>query len=182
MDDFSLLKDELVQALDQLAEGISRIEGLPGASGDTLTRWAKDVSPENVLPEYPRPMLVRKDWMNLNGLWEYLIEPKNPFNDLANRGHDVKWDGKILVPYCVESALSGVKQPLEPENQLWYRRTFTVPARVLVTISSTEPVSTATASTGIGEGRKTTNLRTATRTAKPIKIQSQRGIFFIGPC
>jgi len=95
--------------------------------GHITTRWAEEVDPQMPWPEYPRPQMVRKQWLNLNGLWEYLIEPKNPFNDLANRGHDVKWDGKILVPYCVESALSGVKKPLGPENQLWYRRNFTVP-------------------------------------------------------
>jgi hypothetical protein len=52
-------------------EGRAEYAPVPGAF--PLTRWAKDVSPENALPEYPRPMLVRKDWMNLNGLWDYAV-------------------------------------------------------------------------------------------------------------
>src|SRR4051812_28144877 len=85
--------------------------------GPLKTRWSKDVSPDKVLPEYPRPQMVRKDWTNLNGLWEYAIRPeaeKKP----------AKWDGEILVPFAVESALSGVKKPVQPDQKLWYRRTF----------------------------------------------------------
>ena len=41
------------------------------AKGPLMTRWAKDVTPDKVLPEYPRPQMVRKDWQNLNGLWEF---------------------------------------------------------------------------------------------------------------
>lgn len=88
---------------------------------DTLmTQWAKDVDPAHPLPEYPRPQMVRKEWANLNGLWDYAITPKD-----APR--PTKWDGKILVPFCVESALSGVKKPLDAEHRLWYRRTFSAP-------------------------------------------------------
>src|ERR1700742_5132369 len=65
------------------------------------TRWAANVSPSNALPEYPRPQMVRKDWQNLNGLWDYAIKPK------ADAKPDA-FDGKILVPFPVESALSGV--------------------------------------------------------------------------
>src|SRR4051812_41352261 len=85
--------------------------------GPLKTRWTKEVRPDNVLPEYPRPQMVRKDWTNLNGLWEYAIRPeaeKKP----------AKWDGEILVPFAVESALSGVKKPVQPDEKLWYRRTF----------------------------------------------------------
>ena len=67
-----------------------------------LTRWAKDVSPSNALPEYPRPQMVRDAWRNLNGLWEYAITAKS-----ADRRPET-WNGKILVPFCIESALSGV--------------------------------------------------------------------------
>lgn len=91
--------------------------------GHIMTRWATDVSPANAAPhaEYPRPQMVRDQWLSLNGLWDYAIMPANA-KDLPS-----KWDGKILVPFPVESALSGVGQPLEPDQALWYRRTFTVP-------------------------------------------------------
>jgi len=85
------------------------------------TEWAEKVDPANPLPEYPRPMLVREQWLNLNGLWNYSILPKgNPVPG--------KFDGKILVPFPVESSLSGVQLPVGAKNELWYSRTFTVPA------------------------------------------------------
>lgn len=87
------------------------------AEAKLLTRWAKDVSPQNVLPEYPRPQMVRADWRNLNGLWEYAVTPRG-----ARRPQS--WDGKILVPFCIESALSGVGKRVAPQEWLWYRRTF----------------------------------------------------------
>ena len=90
------------------------------ADGPLVTRWAKDVSPQNALPEYPRPQMVRKDWLNLNGLWDYAIVAKD---DAAPE----KFDGKILVPYPVESALSGVMKRVGEKSQLWYRRTFELP-------------------------------------------------------
>jgi beta-galactosidase/beta-glucuronidase len=88
--------------------------------GNLLTRWAKDVTPDDVWPEYPRPQLVRPDWQNLNGLWEYGIAPgeKNNFPGV---------DGQILVPFALESALSGVKRTLQPDERLWYQRTFRLP-------------------------------------------------------
>lgn len=92
----------------------------PGA-GPLMTKWAKDVSPENVLPEYPRPQMVRKDWVNLNGLWQYAITAKGA-------AQPANWDGQILVPFCVESALSGVMKPVSDKQQLWYRRMFDKPA------------------------------------------------------
>lgn len=85
-----------------------------------MTPWAADVNAREPLPEYPRPQLARKDWVNLNGLWDYAIQPKD-----APRPQ--KFDGSILVPYPVESALSGVKKPLSREERLWYRRTFKSP-------------------------------------------------------
>jgi hypothetical protein len=89
------------------------------AQGPLMTRWAKQVDPNNVLPEYPRPQMVRKDWLNLNGLWEFASA-----QDVKDAPIGKPLEGRILVPFCVESALSGV---MKVENHVWYRRTFTVP-------------------------------------------------------
>jgi hypothetical protein len=78
------------------------------------TRWAKLVSPANALKEYPRPQMVRSGWTNLNGLWDYAITGKDA-------GMPSNYSGKILVPYPLESALSGVKKSLRPEELLWYK-------------------------------------------------------------
>lgn len=83
------------------------------------TRWAKEVTLDNVLPEYPRPQLVRKQWVNLNGLWDYVITSKE------DEAIPSKFVGKILVPFPIESALSGVKKTLLPTQRLWYKRTIT---------------------------------------------------------
>ncbi|SFO26998.1 Glycosyl hydrolases family 2, TIM barrel domain [Chitinophaga sp. YR627] len=84
------------------------------------TRWAKDVNPQNVLPEYPRPQMVRSEWQNLNGLWEYAVTGK----DAAK---PTQFDGQILVPFPIESALSGVQKPLLPTQRLWYKRSISKP-------------------------------------------------------
>ena len=85
-----------------------------------MTRWAKDVTPSKAHTEYPRPTMVRKDWQNLNGMWDYAITPKDA-------PQPTSWQGKILVPFPIESALSGVMKPVGKDNRLWYRRTFTAP-------------------------------------------------------
>lgn len=85
-----------------------------------MTRWAAEVGPTNALPEYPRPQLVRHDWLNLNGLWQYAIAPI-AVSDVTN------YEGDILVPFPVESALSGVMRPLDDKSALWYHREFAVP-------------------------------------------------------
>lgn len=85
-----------------------------------MTRWAAQVDPANPLPEYPRPQMVRDDWMNLNGIWEF--QPGN-VGDAVPAG--LTLTGDILVPFPVESAISGVKQHYD---RLWYRRQFDVPA------------------------------------------------------
>lgn len=95
--------------------------GAAFADAAIRTTWADEVKPDNVLPEYPRPQMVRAHWTNLNGEWDYAITP---------RGTDKpeSWTGRILVPFCIESDLSGVSGRVGPENELWYRRTFQRPA------------------------------------------------------
>jgi beta-galactosidase/beta-glucuronidase len=90
------------------------------AESPLTTPWTSLVNPGHALPEYPRPQMARKDWINLNGLWDYAIRPQQDPTP-------AKYEGRILVPFPVESALSGVKLPLTPEQRLWYRRTFTAP-------------------------------------------------------
>jgi beta-galactosidase/beta-glucuronidase len=85
-----------------------------------MSRWAKKVTSENVLKEYPRPLMVREKWMNLNGLWDYAITARDI------QGPE-RVDGKILVPFPVESALSGVGKRITPAEKLWYHRRFDIP-------------------------------------------------------
>lgn len=91
-------------------------------AGDKIkTKWASEIDVNNVLPEYPRPIMERGEWQNLNGLWEYAILPigQNPSS----------YDGEILVPFAVESSLSGVQKRVGKDNELWYQREFTVPSK-----------------------------------------------------
>ncbi|WP_195498623.1 glycoside hydrolase family 2 protein [Alistipes timonensis] len=91
-------------------------------AGDKIkTAWADKVDPACPLPEYPRPTLMRPAWQNLNGHWNYAIRP-------ADAPQPELFDGKILVPYPVESSLSGVQRRLAENEVLWYERRFTVPA------------------------------------------------------
>ena len=91
-------------------------------SGGLMTRWANEIDIERVLPEYPRPQMVRSEWLNLNGLWNYAITK-------VEHGllEEFSPDGQILVPFAIESALSGVKRALLPDELLWYQRTFSLP-------------------------------------------------------
>jgi beta-galactosidase/beta-glucuronidase len=81
------------------------------------TPWADDLNPENPLPEYPRPQLVRDSWQNLNGQWDFAILPKGSSPETG-------FAGKITVPFSVESFLSGVQKPVGPDHELWYERTL----------------------------------------------------------
>src|SRR4029079_4966256 len=88
--------------------------------GPLATRWAKDVSPQKVHPEYPRPQMVRKNWVNLNGLWDYVVYPT------ATSIPD-KFAGKILVPFPIESSLSGGMKRVGPDESLMYHRRLELP-------------------------------------------------------
>ncbi len=92
------------------------------APAPLMTRWAKDVSPDRVLPEYPRPQMARPRWQSLNGLWDLAL------TDAAATVPPAAFDSRILVPFPYESALSGVGKPSPVDQRLWYRRTFAVPA------------------------------------------------------
>jgi hypothetical protein len=85
------------------------------------TKWAAEVTPTRALPEYPRPEMARPGWQNLNGLWDYAIVE-------ASAAKPETFAGKILVPFAVQSQLSGVATPVTDQQRLWYRRAFRAPA------------------------------------------------------
>ena len=89
--------------------------------GRISTQWSEQVNPDNVLPEYPRPIMERTEWKNLNGLWDYAIIEKGKHAPSV-------FEGKILVPFAVESSLSGVAKAVGAEKELVYRRSFEVPS------------------------------------------------------
>lgn len=113
-------KEILLVLVPALAAGLDPSVGFAADAITPLrTRWADDIQPDRVLPEYPRPQLARERWLNLNGTWEFAEAKEGDFvpagKTLAER---------ILVPFPIESALSGIARPIE---RAWYRRTFTVP-------------------------------------------------------
>ncbi len=81
--------------------------------------FAGDLDPQDPLPDYPRPQMTRENWINLNGLWEYAIRSKG-------EGKPNTFDGNILVPFAVESALSGVGEMVGKDQELWYKTSFEV--------------------------------------------------------
>lgn len=107
-----------------------------------LTPWGEALNPENVLPEYPRPQLVRGNWLNLNGHWDYAI------TSAGQTDPPESWDGRILVPFSPEAPLSGVERQLQPDQALWYRRTFALPdgpeGRVLLHFGAVDQSCTVT--------------------------------------
>ena len=109
----------LIFALCLTLSASAAAQGWKPAEGHITTPWAAQVDPASPLPEYPRPLMQRDSWMNLNGLWDYAVLPVGASYE--------KPDGRILVPFCIESALSGVGRSVGAGENLWYRRTFTVP-------------------------------------------------------
>ncbi|KUK77838.1 MAG: Glycosyl hydrolase, family 2 [Proteiniphilum acetatigenes] len=92
-------------------------------AGDKIkTRWASQIDVNNVWPEYPRPIMERAEWQNLNGLWDYAIQP-------VGKQKPAGFDGEILVPFAIESSLSGVQKRVGRDHELWYHREFTVPSK-----------------------------------------------------
>ncbi len=91
------------------------------AGNKIRTSWSENINPTAAHTEYPRPQMKRDSWMNLNGLWDYTIRYKE-------EGKPVTFSGQILVPFAIESSLSGVGKTVGENNQLWYRKTFSLPA------------------------------------------------------
>jgi beta-galactosidase len=102
---------------DTLPDLRSLIGGDGAVHSDLITEWGAQVTAENAWREYPRPQLRRKEWTNLNGHWDYTVTTREA-------ARPAKWAGKILVPFPIESRLSGVRRMLQPYEALWYRRTF----------------------------------------------------------
>ncbi|TSA33295.1 MAG: beta-galactosidase [Porphyromonadaceae bacterium] len=98
-------------------------DGWKPKAGPLMTQWSADVAPGKTWTEYPRPQMQRNNWVNLNGLWDYAI------TDTA-AGAPSSWDGKILVPYPIESALSGVMKRVTAHEKIWYQRILKVPAHL----------------------------------------------------
>ncbi|MES2648982.1 MAG: sugar-binding domain-containing protein [Bacteroidota bacterium] len=92
------------------------------AGGKIASPWADSVNPAKPLNEYPRPQMVRPNWTNLNGLWQYTIIPK------SQEAIPAAYSGKILVPFAVESALSGVGKTVGKDSVLWYQQTISIPS------------------------------------------------------
>ncbi len=127
----------LRMALAVLALFCSNLDAWEKKQAPIMTKWADEVSPTNALPEYPRPQLVRKEWLNLNGLWEFEgvegVTKRIPSSEWKGVDEKIfkdvrsgeKLSGEILVPYPVESALSGVMKHYE---YMKYRREFEIPA------------------------------------------------------
>ena len=114
------MKAKFFMALAMAATSAAAFAWQP-AGDRIMTTWGEQLDPTAVWQQYPRPIMERSAWENLNGLWNYAITP-------ANASKPTAYDGEILVPFAVESALSGVGKNVGKDNALWYNRTFTVPS------------------------------------------------------
>ena len=99
---------------------IANAQSWKAVEGKITSKWTETVNPENVWQEYPRPQFVRSHWKNLNGLWDYAILK-------SHKIQPQKFQGKILVPFSFESSLSGVGKNINPNDKMWYRRSFNLP-------------------------------------------------------
>ncbi len=104
------------------------VETWKQAPSPLTTRWSKDVSPETARPEYPRPNAVRKEWQNLNGMWEFAFDD-NTEGTAAGWSNGHAFPDKILVPWTFEASLSGIGKGKEIHEHIWYRRHFRIPSR-----------------------------------------------------
>ena len=105
----------------QASDLVNKILSYDPFPSDLITTWGVSVNPQDVWAEYPRPQLERESWKNLNGNWDYSVTSK------SQKERPSAWEGQILVPFSLESKLSGVQRLLEPSETLWYRRTFDLP-------------------------------------------------------
>ena len=93
---------------------------MAAAAAAMMTTWGEKVTPENAWRDYPRPQMVRANWTNLNGTWDWAV------TSVTNTpGRPTAWEGKILVPFAIESKLSGVGRLIQPDEFLWYTRRIT---------------------------------------------------------
>ena len=99
----------------------SALQAWKPVSTHIMTEWGEGLTPEHVWEEYPRPIMERQDWENLNGLWEYAILP-------VSSSMPKEYEGEILVPFAVESALSGVGKTVGKDSVVWYHREFDIPS------------------------------------------------------
>ncbi|WP_207515073.1 glycoside hydrolase family 2 protein [Longitalea luteola] len=104
-----------------ILNNVSQAQWKP-AGDKIMTSWATKIDPQQPLPEYPRPQMVRNTWLNLNGQWQYTLLPNAELNVPSSH------IGNILVPFAIESALSGVGRTVGKDSALWYQRTISVPA------------------------------------------------------
>jgi len=110
--------------LSQVLIGSAQAQEWKPVPGKIATPWAEKLNPASPLPEYPRPQLVRSNnWKNLNGLWNYALTPKDAAEPKA-------YSGKILVPFAIESSLSGVGKTVGKDSLLWYKTSFTIPSNL----------------------------------------------------
>ncbi|WP_294182811.1 glycoside hydrolase family 2 protein [uncultured Sphingobacterium sp.] len=116
-----MMKKTLLFASLMMAAQLNFAQDWKPAGSHILTPWGEKVTAQKPHPEYPRPQLTRtNNWQNLNGLWKYAVTP------VGTKEIPRQWDGNILVPFAIESALSGVGKEVGKDKALWYNNTITL--------------------------------------------------------